>query len=133
MVKELQELRTKKVEQEEQVSETNRLIEEKNQAILNHLDSAGIDSARTEFGLVSRREIISVTTPKDLVDKSNFRVWLTEQIGPEGVEAMLSINSRTLQSLVTQELEKRKAAGDLDQTIPGITNIARHYTISLRK
>lgn len=132
LVKQLKELRVEKDEKETALSLVNEQIQEVKGKILSFLDSSGLSSGKTDFGSVSKREIRTPVTPKTAEEKAAFKEWLIQKVGQEGAEAMLSINSQTLKSLVNKEIEERLEAGNPDQSIPGISAINTHYDVSFR-
>jgi hypothetical protein len=77
---------------------------------------------------------MSVQTPKDLESKRAFKEWLTKRFGPDAVDAYLSINSNTLNSLYREEYELAILAGNADSfKISGICEPIARQSLSVRK
>lgn len=131
--KRLKELKEKKRIKEQEVSEVSKAIESLQYDILEKLDSCGLESADTENGKLSKKQVISCALPQTVEDRTALYTWLDGIIGVEGREALMSINSKTLQSIVSQEIKRRQEEGDLDISIPGVSEVKFYNTISFRK
>jgi hypothetical protein len=127
---ELKEKRAEKKAIEDQAKEVGSRIAKIEAKILAHLEEYGMKNFSGDFGQVVRTKRYSVKQPKTPEAKEQFFDYLRSQ----GVfEELISVNSRTLQSWVRQEIEAKKEEGVQDFVPPGLDQPEITETISLRK
>jgi len=85
--------------------------------ILAHLTEYGMPNFKGAFGTVSIRNTKTVTQPESLEEKLKFFEYLKEQ----GIyDSMVSVNSRTLSSWATKEIEAKEKDGVFGWAPPGL-------------
>lgn len=125
----LLELKAKKDELEEKVSEVNTEIKLKETQILEYMKEAGMPNFRGKFGLVSIKTTKSISQPKTPEAKAEFFAYLQAQ----GLfEDMVSVNSRTLSSWASKEIEAKEKEGIFNWTPPGLTPANEYQSLSWR-
>lgn len=72
------------------------------------------------FGTVSMSARASWKTPKDIHSKHKLFTWIAETKGQDVLDAMISINSQTLNSFAKAELDAHLQEGDIEFRIPGL-------------
>jgi hypothetical protein len=115
----------KKIEKEISAEE-NRL----EQKILNHLKEEGMPNFKGEFGSVSVTCRRSVLQPEDMEQKMIFFDYLKQQ---DLLWEMVKVDSRTLSSWATKEIEAKESQGILGWTPPGLKPPTEILTLSVRK
>lgn len=115
----------KKVEKEISAEET-RL----EKLILNHLKDEGLPNFKGDFGSVSVVPRRSVTQPEDMEHKMMFFNYLKEQ---DLLWEMVKVDSRTLSSWATKEIEAKEKNGILGWVPPGLKPPTEILTLSVRK
>lgn len=96
----------------------------------NLLDKLEITSFKTNFGSVSKTEQPNYRLPQDDDSRKKFFSYLKEK----GVyDTMITINSRSLQSYVKQEVELSELDGNFDVLPDGIEETEYRTVYSLRK
>jgi transcriptional regulator of heat shock response len=98
--------------------------------VLEYLTQYGLPSFKFSGGTVSVTNRKSVKQPETLEDKAKFFDYLKDQ----GVfMELVSVNSRTLTSWASKEIEARETQGEYGFEIPGLKAPEIFKTISLRK
>ncbi len=93
-------------------------IEEKR--MMEMLQDSGMTSYKSPVGQVVLAYRTSVKTPKLPEEKAALFAWLEEQ----GLyDAMVSVNSKTLNSLYNAKIEEAKERGDADFVLPGCDGV----------
>lgn len=87
---------------------------------LGQLKEMGQRSYECPDGSVSIRTLYSCTIPKTPEEKQALFDWLLKERGPEYYYKYVGVNSRSINSLLSKELEEAKRRGDLDFSMPGI-------------
>lgn len=124
------EKRAEKKAADEVVKSISAEISKLEAKILGYLDEYGMKNFSGSFGQVIRQKRYSVKQPRTPEAKEAFFDYLRGQ----GIfEDMVSVNSRTLQSWVRQEIEAKKEEGLRDFVPPGLEPPDIVETISLRK
>ena len=132
LMKQYRELEDEKDTKEALVKDVNVRIQEVKGKILSFLESSGLQSAKTAYGSPYVREIKSAKLPETQEQKDALYQWLVERDGQVNADALYTINSRTLQSIINKEIEARKEAGNPDHSIPGIESINTHFDVGIR-
>lgn len=112
---------------EKQASEEESHLEK---TILNHLKENGLPNFKGEFGSVSVVARKTITQPADMEQKMQFFEYLRKQ---NVLWEMVSVNSRTLSSWATKEIEAKEKEGILGWAPPGLKPPSEILTLSVRK
>ena len=104
----------------QEVEATKELERQKRefQEILEKLDRT--QYAHSEYGKVTLVKKMSVTTPKTLDEKRQVRDWLKSKLGDDAPDALMSFNSRTLNSFYNEQVNEYAERGEV-LDIPGLT------------
>jgi len=86
-------------------------------------------SYRSAYGLLVVSKRYSVTVPKGAA-RDKFRAYLEEK---GSFDTLWSVNSQTLSSWHKKEMEAAAVAGDINFTVPGISDPIYRNILSLRK
>lgn len=98
--------------------------------MIEMLIACNMKSHRGPDGMAVISYKTSVKTPKTPEHRAAFFAYLKEQ----GLyDAMISVNSQTLNSLYKEGLEQAKNDGKDDYQIPGITEVTINPSLSFRK
>ncbi len=98
--------------------------------ILNILKENAMPNFKSELGTFSVKNNKSITQPEDSIAKRKLFMYLTEQ----GIfEEMVSVNSRTLNSWATKEIEAKEAEGVFGWVPPGLKPATEYQSLSVRK
>lgn len=120
--------------EEKAAGDVKRAITEKLEAaeyqMITWLVESNLKNYRSEAGLVSLAYRTSVKTPKMPEEKAKFYEYLREK----GLyEAMISVNSATLNAFYKEQFALATEAGNSDFAIPGITEVTIDPILSFRK
>lgn len=85
------------------------------------------------FGTVSRQKKFSVRVPKDLASKLQLFDYIKTQKGEDVLQSMVSVNSATLNSFYKEERDEAVKRGDIDWTIPGLSEPDIYFQLGMRK
>jgi hypothetical protein len=113
--------------QEKEVSDEESRLEK---LILNHLKEEGLPNFKGDFGAVSVVPRKSVIQPADMAEKMKFFAYLKEQ---NLLWEMVKVDSRTLSSWATKEIEAKEKNGILGWVPPGLKPPTEILTLSVRK
>lgn len=94
------------------------------------MDKLEIDSYRSKSGTISKREEANYRLPQDDSSRKAFFAYLKER---EVFDTMITVNSKTLQSFVKQEVALKELDGEFDSLPPGIEETQYHTVYSMRK
>jgi hypothetical protein len=123
-------LREKKDEVEEFLKNGNIEIKNCESQILKYMEEFGMPQVKGEFGTISIKKNKSVSQPQTPEDKEAFFDYLREQ----GIfEDMVSVNSRTLSSWASKEIEAKEKEGVFGWTPPGLNPPTEFKSLSVRK
>lgn len=123
-------LREKKKELEERVSEVEKQLTGLEGKILEYLKEYGLPNFKGAFGTISIRNTKTVVQPATAEDKRAFFDYLREQ----GIfEDMVAVNSRTLSSWANKEIEAKEKEGVYNWTPPGLKPAVEFQKITLTK
>ena len=126
----VQELRAAKDGLEEQVSNLNKDIKSAEEKIIQYFKEYGLPSLKLEnatFSIQKRRSFSQPATPEA---KEAFYNYLKSK---DLFESMISVNSRTLTSWASREVEEMEKSGKQGWVPPGLTAPSEFETISIRK
>lgn len=113
----LLELKANKEMLEDKAKEASKIFEAASYDLLQVLEATGLDSIKAHGYTFSPREEMSVKNPQTPEDKEAFFLYLKEQ----GLfENMISVHSRTLNSMYKSASEDALRRGELEFRIPGI-------------
>lgn len=113
--------------QEKEISTEESNLEKQ---ILNHLKEEGLPNFKGDFGSVSVTVRRSVTQPEDMVAKMQFFDYLKSQ---NLLWEMVKVDSRTLSSWASKEIEAKEKEGILGWAPPGLKPPVEILTLSVRK
>jgi len=122
-------LRAEYEAEKSRLSELNGELELKKQKVAAFLKEFGKTKHLGRLGSVSVSSRLSVRTPKTPDEKEAFKEYLEEK----GALDLLSINSRTLQSLYKEEMEAALEEGNIDFSMPGVGEPTFTETLTMRK
>ncbi len=98
--------------------------------ILGIMKENALPTFKGEFGSISIKHNRSVSQPENFEEKLKFFGYLKEQ----GIfEEMVAVNSRTLSSWASKEIEEREKKGVFGWVPPGLKAPTEHQSLSLRK
>lgn len=98
--------------------------------ILAHLTEYGMPNFKGAFGTVSIRNTKTVYQPETMEEKLKFFDYLREQ----GVyDSMVSVNSRTLSSWATKEIEAKEKDGVYGWVPPGLKPAQNFQKVTLSR
>ena len=122
-------LKKEKEEHEEKAAKVGEDLEKLKLQLLAYMEEFEKTSYKSKFGTIIKVEKMSVKTPKDPDSKAAFFAWLDKK----GIkDQILTINSKTLNSLYEQEFEQAKESG-ADFNIPGIEAPTTYSQLQMRK
>lgn len=118
----------------DEISEKLKLVGEEiselEAKILNVMKENALPNYKGPFGTVSVKTNRTVAQPESLEKKLEFFEYLRSL----GVfEEMVSVNSRTLSSWATKEIEEREKNGEFGWVPPGLNAPNEYQSLSLRK
>ncbi len=129
MVQTYKELRAAHEAKKEEASEAFKLRAQAEQTLLQAMLSLGKTKYFVDgIGTVSLVSDSSVTTPKTNEDKEALFGYLEGKFGKDGMIAMLSVHSATLNSFVNKELEANPSL-----VIPGLSTPTVTTSLRFRK
>lgn len=127
---EIAELRSQEALASQGKKKITEALETAETKMIELLTGAGLTKFDSAFGKVVISHRLSVKTPKTPEDREAFYNRLKEQ----GLyEAMISVNSQTLNSYYKEEFEKAKERGDDDFEIPGIREVTMNPILSFKR
>jgi hypothetical protein len=101
--------------------------------LAEYLGTSGLDKFSVpKIGTVSRISTLQFQTPKTLDDKNALFKYIESEYGDEALTGYLSINSRTLNSFLKDEVDKKTSKGE-SPTIPGIAPATANVTLRFNK
>lgn len=110
-------LKDKKDEIKKTLAEVQKELDDKEAMALEWLTQLDRDSYQSKFGTVYKKRITSVSMPKDPVEREKFFKYLKER---GSYDALVTINSRSLNAYYQSELELAAEQGNIDFAIPGL-------------
>lgn len=123
-------LKKEKEEYESKADKVGEELEPIKQQLLAFMDEFEKTSYKSKFGTIIKAQKLSVKTPKDPDSKAAFFTWLDSK----GIkDQILTINSKTLNSLYEAEFESAKQAGAEEFSIPGIEAPTVFAQLQMRK
>lgn len=130
LVEELAEARAEQDRRRQALTEQTEKVDELEKRIISTLEAAEMDRLDAAGHYVLLGERTSVKTPKSNAERELFFEYLREK----GVyEDLRTVNSQSLNAFYKSELELALGRGELDFSIPGITEVLVVPKLSLRK
>jgi hypothetical protein len=130
LVEELAEARAEQDRRRQALTEQTEKVDELEKRIISTLEAAEMDRLDAAGHYVLLGERTSVKTPKNNAERELFFEYLKEK----GVyEDLRTVNSQSLNAFYKSELELALGRGELDFSIPGITEVLVVPKLSLRK
>lgn len=127
------ELLTAKGEKEELArleKEAGSKLEAAKKRMVACLSALGVDSAEVAGYSFSLRPKLSVRVPCSEEEREAFFNYLREN----GLfEQMISVNSRTLNSWYSAEMDAALENGDIDFKVPGLNNVSEYIELGINK
>lgn len=115
---------------EAQAKKINDELKETEGKILEYLKEYGMPNFKGAFGTISIRNTKSISQPETMEEKLKFFDYLKEQ---ELFESMVSVNSRTLSSWATKEIEAKEKEGIYGWVPPGLKPATEFQKITLKR
>jgi hypothetical protein len=129
-VEQIARLREKEAEASAAKSVITKELEAAELKMMGMLQEGGLTNYRSPMGLVSVSFRTSVRTPKTPEDREKFFAFLRQR----GLyDALITVNSQTLNSFYKDEFEQAKQRGDVAFEIPGIKEVTMTPNISFRR
>lgn len=101
--------------------------------LCEYLANSGLDKFSVpKLGTVSLVSSLQFQTPKTLDDKSALFGYIKSEYGDEALQGYLSINSRTLNSFLKEEYDKKMLQGQ-NPEIPGVNAPTVNKTLRFSK
>lgn len=101
--------------------------------LCEYLANSGLDKFSVpKLGTVSLVSSLQFQTPKTLDDKSALFGYIKSEYGAEALQGYLSINSRTLNSFLKEEYDKKMLQGQ-NPEIPGVNAPTVNKTLRFNK
>lgn len=113
--------------QSKKINEEMKAVEGK---ILEYLKEYGMPNFKGAFGTISIRNTKTISQPETMEEKLKFFDYLKEQ---NLFESMVSVNSRTLSSWATKEIESREKEGVYGWVPPGLKPAQEFQKITLKR
>lgn len=130
LVEELYEARAEQDKRRDALAQQSEIVDELERRIINMLEAAEMDRLDGNNCYVLLGERTSVKTPKGNAERALFFDYLRER----GVyEELRTVNSQSLNAFYKSELELALDRGEVDFSIPGITEVLVVPKLSLRK
>lgn len=111
------ELRAKKDEIEEKLSELNKSLQVKERQVIEALKELNLTTFKASTGTLTQYDKVSYAVPKTPEDRQSFFDYLKEK---QVFDGMVTVHHATLNAYVEKEFEAAKDAGDLFFTVPGL-------------
>lgn len=126
----LRSLKEQKEALEAQVDTITETIGALHNQLIEWMEEFELTSYKSKFGNIICVTKMSVKTPKDPDSKAKFFEWLDSK----GIkDDILTVNSKTLNSMYNAEIEAARERGDEDFSIPGIEAPTVYKQIQFRK
>jgi len=123
-------LRERKKQAEDIVDGIQAEVKELEVKILAYLKEYAMPNFKGSFGTISIKTSKSISQPEDMQAKLEFFEYLKAQ----GVfESMVAVNSKTLSSWASKEIEAKEKEGVFGWTPPGLKPASEFQSLSLRK
>lgn len=123
-------LKTVKSEAEDAVAVISGRIKEIESKILTIMKDSGIPNFKTATATVSVKTNKSIAQPSSMEEKMQFFDYLKEQ----GIfNEMVKVDSRTLSSWASKEIEAKEKDGIFGWTPPGLKPAKEYQSLSFRK
>jgi hypothetical protein len=123
-------LKKEKEEYEAKAEKVGEELEGIKTQLLAFMEEFDKTSYKSKFGTIIAAKKLSVKTPKDPESKAAFFAWLDSK----GIkDQLLTVNSKTLNSLYEAEFEAAKEAGADNFSIPGIEAPTVYTQLQMRK
>ena len=133
-VKKLWEEKEKLDELKRVESVQSKVVEGLKIEVLKTMEASELDKQHVPgCGTVYRQRDFSVKVPKEIEAKLSLFEWIRDNKGEETLDAMVSINSQSLNSFYKAELALAKERGDVDFALPGIQVPEVYYKIGMRR
>lgn len=101
--------------------------------LCEYLENSGLDKfSLPKIGTVSLVSSPQFTTPKTLDDKEALFGYISKEYGDEELKGYLSINSRTLNSFLKEEYDKKMLKGE-NPHIPGVSSPTVNKSLRFNK
>ena len=127
---ELRKLKEEKDKLEAQVDEINAKTASIHNKLVEWMEEFDKTSYKSKWGTIICATKMSVKTPKDPDSKAQFFAYLDQK----GIkDDILTINSKTLNSMYNAEMEAARERGETEFSMPGIEAPTVYKQISLRK
>jgi hypothetical protein len=126
----LVEKRNEKKALENQVAEADGEVKSIEAKILEYMKEYGMPSFKGSFGTISVRNNKQVLQPENLAEKQKLFDYLKEL---DVFFEMVNVNSRTLCSWATKEIEAKEKDGIFGWVPPGLKAPNEYQSLSLRK
>lgn len=115
---------------EEGMKEVQEVISSLEMQILNIMKENALPNFKGAFGTISIKNNKSVTQPESLEEKLKLFEYLREQ----GIfEEMVAVNSKTLSSWASKEIEAKEKLGVFGWVPPGLKPATEYQSLSVRK
>lgn len=98
--------------------------------VIAHLQSFSKDRYSLPFGTITIVDKFSYKIPRTTEDRAKFFQYLKEK---GEYDALISVNSQTLNKYCRDELEAAKERGDYNFAIPGISEPTLYHQIQIRR
>lgn len=101
--------------------------------LCEYLENSGLDKfSMPNVGTVSLVSSLQFQTPKTLDDKEALFDYISKEYGDEELKGYLSINSRTLNSFLKEEYDKKMLSGETPH-IPGVSSPTVNKSLRFNK
>lgn len=133
-IKTLKEVRTRYDEKKKQLEMEKEILDALEADILQAFEENDLTSFKLDgVANVSISHRLTVPTPKTIEEKKAFFDWVAKNKGEEVRDAMMTVNSMTLNSFYKAEYESLSDDEKLVFQIDGIGLPSMHKTLSVRK
>ena len=122
--------RAERDELESKVKELSKEAEEIEAKILAYLTEYGMPNFKGAFGTVSVRNTKTISQPETMEEKLKLFDYLREQ---NLFDSMVSVNSRTLSSWASKEIEAKEKDGVYGWVPPGLKPAQNFQKITLSR
>ena len=98
--------------------------------VLAHLEMFGKDRYQAASGMLSVVNKFSYKIPRTTEDREKFFQYLKEK---GHYDSLISVNSQTLNAYCKEEMEAAALSGNIDFSLPGISEPTHYQRIQVRK
>lgn len=100
-------------------------------SIIAALEGSDMFTFKSKYGTATRQLKTSVRLPQTDAEKAQFFDWLKQE---DLFDKMISVNSRSLNSLYSEKFEAAKELGEgVEFSIPGLNHVTAYEELSFRR